>query len=41
MNYFVCNSKGDDSNKGYLDSPFKTIHAASQIAGRGDIINFQ
>lgn len=41
MDYFVCNSTGDDANKGSSDAPFKTIHAASQVAKAGDTIHVQ
>lgn len=39
MNYFVCNSTGNDNNAGTNVSPFKTIHAASKIAGPNDTIH--
>lgn len=41
MDYFVCGCKGNDENVGTKENPFKTIDAASKIAGPGDTINVE
>ena len=41
MDYFVCTSTGNDENVGTKEKPFKTIYAASKLAGPGDTINIE